>query len=403
MISGIVKWVTGDDKPQPEVNVAGSSAGIKDRGDSVLGETTRQDAITEANNETKGRSASVAKQATTLQYPQNIGTEYQPHSVIFYINARSNSAVGQASISNNAKNRDWINAQNNLTDTYSKENRAKSEQADTVLGMATGLAAAGAVTAFAGQVVGKNASKAAIPIVMGVAAGVAGGTVGALVDTTTTVRLLTAIQLLVQASPTAAYTANWQEDQLGAMMGVLGSGRASLDDIKGGGEYLARGMIGAAANLPKELGIGTENISGAIEATTKKVSNPYKEQLFKSMGFRKFSFEYRFAPANRSEYENVAQIIKEFRYHMHPDKGEAGFFLIYPSEFNIEYRYKEGPNNHINKISSCVLTDMVIKYGGADGVFNTIAGTDGVPAEINISLSFTELETLTADRIEDGL
>jgi len=88
---------------------------------------------------------------------------------------------------------------------------------------------------------------------------------------------------------------------------------------------------------------------------------------------------------------------------MHPDKGQDGFFLIYPSEFNIEYRYKGGVNGHIAKIASCVLTDMKITYGSSDGTFNTIKGTGGAPNEINMLLSFTELETLTTDRIEDGL
>ena len=46
---------------------------------------------------------------------------------------------------------------------------------------------------------------------------------------------------------------------------------------------------------------------------------------------------------------------------------------------------------------------MKVTYG-ADGAFNTFEGTDGMPSEIQMQLSFTELEVLTANRVtEDGL
>jgi len=337
-------------------------------------------------------------------YPSELNTTRQPHSVIFYINARSTSAAGSAAFDANGAGTaaDWRAAQSDLEDQYSAENRAKSEQADTVLGGAAAVAALGATVAAGSKLTGDNASALAVPLLAAGTAFAAGAVTGSLVNTSTTLRLLSVIQLHVQSAPSAKYTANWNEESLGAAVGLLASGRASLSDILGGAEYLARGVIGAAANVPKELGLGQENIGAAIEATSKKVSNPYKEQLFKSMGFRKFGFEYRFMPKNPSEFNNVMNIIKLFKYHMHPDKGSNGFFLIYPSEFNIEYRYMSEENQYVSKISSCVLTDMQVTYGSPDGTFNTIQGTQGAPNDIQMNLSFTELETLTADRIKQG-
>ena len=43
---------------------------------------------------------------------------------------------------------------------------------------------------------------------------------------------------------------------------------------------------------------------------------------------------------------------------------------------------------------------MKVSYGGAD--FNTFQNTKGAPSEINIELLFTELETLTNDRVTQG-
>jgi hypothetical protein len=86
---------------------------------------------------------------------------------------------------------------------------------------------------------------------------------------------------------------------------------------------------------------------------------------------------------------------------MHPTTGKQKFFLSYPAEFNIEYHYREnGRNTYLPQISSCALTNLKIEYGGSD--FVTFKGTNGAPAEISLSLSFTELEVLTDERVEQG-
>jgi hypothetical protein len=382
---GLFSFITGDDD------------------DGVVTEETRQDARTAARNEQRARTSAVVTSPTTASYPSDASAGRQPHSVVFYINARSNSAAGAAAQSANAGTAAWNNAQGLHSDQQSRENRASADASDTVMAGASAVAGGALATAIGPKLLGDNASKLAVPLVAAGSAIVGAVVGGSLTGSNNTVRLLGSIQLHISQAPVTAYSANWDEETLGTAAGLLASGRAGLSDILGGAEYLARGVIGAAANIPKELGIGDQNIAGAIEATSKKVANPYKEQLFKSMGFRKFSFEYKFMPKNAGEYNTVQGILKQFRLHMHPDKGQDGFFLIYPSEFNIEYRYKGGVNGHIARIASCVLTDMKITYGSSDGTFNTIKGTGGAPNEINMLLSFTELETLTTDRIEDGL
>ena len=88
---------------------------------------------------------------------------------------------------------------------------------------------------------------------------------------------------------------------------------------------------------------------------------------------------------------------------MHPENDPTGLFLEYPSEFDIKYLYRGDENKELSKISTCALTDMKITYGNQDA-FTTVKSTNhpGAPAEINIELAFTELETLTSKRIQDG-
>ena len=169
---------------------------------------------------------------------------------------------------------------------------------------------------------------------------------------------------------------------------------------------MVRNIIAGAANIPKAAGANAD-IGSLIEVTSKKVNNPYKEQLFKSMGFRRFAFNYVFSPRNAGEALMVRDIVKTFKYHMHPDVEEKGMFLVYPSEFAIEFMHRDkngvvSKNPNLPRVSSCALTSVKVTYG-PDGIFNTFQDSGGIPTETTMELMFTELETLTRTRIQEGL
>lgn len=373
-------------------------------------ESTRSAAVDAARQGLSTLPGNVLESPKTYCYPANLSENSEfVHSVIFYINARNNTRVGQAAqskIDNGSE--EWVKAQNKLTEQYAGENRVSSESADGVLASVGGVATAGAAystlrtTAEGGSPGGKLMEAG----VVGTAAGVALG----LASTSSTLRLLSAIELYVSAPPSTSYSAEWENAEMGALGGSLASGgdliardgegkidfQGMLDSASGFGSLMARSVIQQAANVPKEFGLSGD-LGGLIEATSKKVANPYKEQLFKNMGFRKFAFQYKFVPRSESELNTVMEIIQMFKYHMHPELDPSRLFLIYPSEFNIEYRYRGERNTYVNKISTCALTDMSVTYGATD--FTTFKGTKGAPSEINMSLSFSELETLTNDRI----
>ena len=355
---------------------------------------------------------------TTYQYPFKLEEREEfVHSVIFYINARSNSRVGASALTNYADNRVFNDAQTALREQTTKENRADSENAQNV---AKGIVQAAITSAGVAKTVGL--AKIAVGIdapsagriintvaAIGVGATATYYSAGPLAefigkvatDVTSTVRLLSAIELYVSAPPSAEYAAEWQNVELGVVGGLLAQGfEVSFENLSANigplGEFTARSIIQAAAAIPRELGISGD-LGGAIEATSKKVANPYKEQLFKNMGFRSFGFSYKFNPRNKNELDSVMEIIQLFKYHMHPEIDPARLYLIYPSEFNIEYRYKGERNEYIHKISTCALTNVRVTYGSSD--FTTFSGTGGAPSEINLDLTFSELETLDNSRI----
>lgn len=367
----------------------------------------RTDATKNSQEEVANRKGKILSSPYVFKYPQDVGGDEQKHSVLFFINVRSNSRVGVAvteTLTDGGQGAEALQiAQSKLTAQKSGENNVRTENSvdSAKLTYAVGGAIAGAAIG-ASLMDGSSAfAKASLAIGSAIAAA---GIADAVSETTTTYRLLSTIQLHVSAPPQTSYSAEWQNVDLGVAGYMASGGGASVEGfIAGAGDlasYAARQLIAGAAQLPKELAGINADFAGALDATQKKVANPYKEQLFKSMGFRKFAFNYKFAPKNTTELESVLGIIQLFKYHMHPEFDASRLFLKYPSEFNIEYHYENQENKYLSKISSCVLSDMKISYGGAD--FNTFKDTTGAPSEINIELLFTELETLTNDRIGQG-
>ncbi len=358
----------------------------------------------------------IARSPITYQYPLSLENKEEfVNSVIFYINARSNSRIGESSAMQLANYNPFKEAQAARDEQYNGENRAKAEYAQQTAA-ATGALAGAVIGAGIGQaigtvVTGKDAASSGAAtnrLLGGLLGGLTGAGLGtalgnAVTENTTTVRLLSAIELYVAAPPSAEYAAEWQNVELGVIGGGLSQGALSdlsLDKIlEGSGDlakFAGRSIIQAAATIPRELGISGD-LGGAIEATSKKVANPYKEQLFKNMGFRSFGFSYKFNPRNANELNSVMEIIQLFKYHMHPEIDPSRLYLIYPSEFNIEYRFKCERNKYIHKISTCALTNVRVTYGSSD--FTTFSGTGGAPSEINLDLTFSELETLDNSRI----
>ena len=82
--------------------------------------------------------------------------------------------------------------------------------------------------------------------------------------------------------------------------------------------------------------------------------------------------------------------------------NRSGRRMIVPNTFDIQYMYCGQSNNYLHNISTCVLNDLQVSYGGER--YKTFdAEADGAPpVETSISLSFTEMELITRERIFEG-
>lgn len=345
----------------------------------------------------------------SYKYPLDVGVNPEfPHYVVFYPLVRESSPygkrMGSSGIIFDQSDQNRADPQNNLTATA-----AAGALAGAAIGIGKALSNAGGRGSSGADGAEQMSAVTSVATQLGSAfkGGALGGGAGALFGLAQAglageQRLVfgdNEIILHVSEKVSAAYTANWDQGDLGGIVGALAAGQMNFS----AGELSDYAMRKAS----KLAGLtGFQGLQNVVEATSKKVENPYKEQLFRSMGFRKFLFDYRFSPRNRDEAVQIfgepnspkEGIIPTFLRHMHPTKSKSGLFLSYPSEFLIIYYHNGEENKFVRKISNCALTNMAIDYG-AEG-YTTFS--DGMPTEATIRLEFTELETLTADRIEKG-
>lgn len=319
----------------------------------------------------------------TVEYPPTgLGLNQYPHYMIYYINVNSRSKIKQNIV-----------------------------PADQVAKNTAGASFSGSTTAVGifntGIQTGNTITDAATSGINAV-----GGMFGAtpltnrlkapLLPTNTTPsykRLKTAICLPMPNSVVSNSTAKYEEATLGsigAMLASAASGQAGGTTAIGA-QALAHGAIQAAATLAGE---SRESATAILDKMMGAVINKRAEQIFRSIDFRQYQFNYLFVPKNEVESMTVNDIIKMFRANMHPELNEQGdnAILLMPSEFDIEFRYRTGQNTTIPKIATCCLREVKVNYTPI-GEFIAFEGTPN-PVAIVLELLFQELEPIYRGMID---
>ena len=378
------------------------SADIKKRTEKAL------DAYKESFATTSGRVNKDKFNVKVTQYPSDLETAPNlQHYVLFNINVRGKSKF-------NVEERQF-EVKRNLNSANLSPDEMASPVIRGVTYVAAGAAAGVAVTslvskaadAFGLSGAGKKgpaakSRQASVNVVSKVAGAGFGVAVGAtmaasdLLKKDTTYRISDAIALYVDGPPSVKYSMNYANKELGTLLGVLsGSVFDGQGGLSAGAE--AGAAIGASfAKLPGAFGVA--DVASALSVSSGTSLNPFRETVFESVDFRSFAFKYKFFPKNKKESDDVYDIINTFKVHMHPEMSEGKLFFIYPSEFNISYYFGSEENGYFHKFATCVLENMEVNYGGEQ--FSSFR--DGAPTEINMSLTFRELEILTKNMVREG-
>jgi len=323
------------------------------------------------------------------KYPANIGTEMYPHFVTFYINVNSKSKI--ATRGQGAK--DFNGKVVNYTTTDIHEKKSSSQVRDIVddksklNGIVPGIYSSSYKrlnTSISLPLPSEIVSEYGADYGTISSGGIAGSIFHALAEGKDFSSIgAGAIKDIIQSAPgqvikTAAVTA----------AGV-------------GGGFLGGGIGASAAATMTAANIDAKNINALANKAGGVAMNERLEQTFKQINFRQFSFNYTFAPRDKTETDEIQNIIKLFKYHMHPEVNEDdnGAFLIMPDEFDIEFRFNTIENKYLHKIATCVLTN--ISVNNAPGG-NFVSFRDGAPAIISLQLRFTETTPLVRGMVDTG-
>tara|TARA_A100001011_G_scaffold354377_1_gene396730 strand:+ start:69 stop:1379 length:1311 start_codon:yes stop_codon:yes gene_type:complete len=235
------------------------------------------------------------------------------------------------------------------------------------------------------------------------------------VNRSATTRTAALVSLYMPAS--ASYTQN-----VGYTDTEIGSGAMLLSDIVGGiiggggteqamresvenlgatvGEGLLKTSLDAVGALP-----GLQGIRQAAEISTGAVVTDRLELAFTGLEKRSFSFEFKMMPKSAREVQEVEGIINLFRFNAAPEfvgGNRAGRKMNVPNTFDIQYMYGGRPNQHLGRISTCILKDVNHTYGGDRYRTFKDDGKGTPPTEYTLSLTFQELELITRERIAEG-
>ena len=180
------------------------------------------------------------------------------------------------------------------------------------------------------------------------------------------------------------------------------AGTAAVEQLKAIGLSASpevAALLGAGlSGTPIGAGVGAA-LGGAARGAAVGLGiavNPHLAVIFSGVNFRSHQFQYKFSARNSGESDALRKIIKRFKLNMVPSIDGAAFFK-YPNEFDIAFSSKH--EKYMFKFGTNVLTDFQINYNPDGGSY---FHDNGAPVSVSMSMTFTEIDILTQEKIEDG-
>ena len=228
-----------------------------------------------------------------------------------------------------------------------------------------------------------------------------------------TKRLKTQIAMYMPQQVNVTYGANYTDTEMGALTeealnaynnAIGGRFRSAFENVlnmdQGIAEQLQKGLLASIGIIP-----GFGGAREAFEAKEGAIISDRLELAFKGINKRNFQYTFKMIPKNEKEADEIRKIVFAFKANMLPEfvgGNRAGRRLVVPNTFDISYMYVGAENDYLHKISTCVLENMSVSYGGDR--YKTFEGrADGAPpVETTMTLAFKEMELITRERVFEG-
>ena len=192
---------------------------------------------------------------------------------------------------------------------------------------------------------------------------------------------------------------------LESVLGAFNDGIVSMFDAISGNKKLSEAAlrIGLARVIDKASMLNS-GVANALTLQNRTIINPNIRALFRGVGLREFTFQFKMIARSQVEAEVIRQIVQHFREEMYPgslfgdELGGAELGFKFPNVFQIQFNYNGVPNRNIPKIEYCYLRNVSTSINPTGGAFRR----DGQPNEVDLSLSFVEYKTLNKSDIRAG-
>jgi hypothetical protein len=377
-----------------------------------------------------------------LRYPIDIGSVDKGHYMVIHINVQDKTEYpanfASDPRSNIQRNREGLFGQTNSTNAGGTLNSVvgavktigeeAGKLAQDVAGGEVGKKLVNVVTTAANETltfVQKGLSSFGVNVSDGVnilkgatqGAGESLGSLNAVNFLRTTKRTTDSIALYMPNTLNFTHTQGYSDLDLGsetaALLGAVGKvGLEGGVDPTQKGRNLSPFVLQKLASglLANRLIDSPKAATAAFVGATGLTQNPQLELIYTTPSFRDFRFSFMFYPRSEQEALEIQKLIKRLKFHQAPEvkTGTAGFFLVPPSEFDIEFYYNGQINPNIPTISTCVLMSIDMDY--APNGFHTFEtpgdnspqlGATGMPTAIRMDLTFKETEIMTKFNFQD--
>lgn len=144
--------------------------------------------------------------------------------------------------------------------------------------------------------------------------------------------------------------------------------------------------------------------AGQVLINRGEVVNPHTQMLFRSPALRQFNFSFKMMPRSKAEAKEILKIVQFFRLAAYPSLGNTGNKQLnmatysFPDVFEIKYLSNNRVNDKLIKFGRAYLTSINVTYNQTSPSFYE----DGMPSEIDLSLTFQETKALSREDIKAG-
>jgi len=188
-----------------------------------------------------------------------------------------------------------------------------------------------------------------------------------------------------ELSTTSSFS--WEQDQNKAVE-KLREITSAVDAVtQSGGVTQVLGSL--VATMAKD---NDDLITQTLFANNRIAFNEPVQQYFRGLDVRTFDFDWKFIPKDLQEWKTIKGIIETLNKHAHPEivNNYNSKFYNYPAEFILEFQHKGRLNKNLPKIGRCVCASVEVGYSSN----RMVTHDNGEPVEIDLSLSFVEMEKL---------